>query len=112
MAVIKTTTGYNLPEEMFEKYLGVLINQFFKILPIRENGEPSLKKYIKSLQIELIGNERLISALNNDPMFLSLISTLQYMLDNDCDVPTTKQEVFKAIDICKKLQSKYIKERE
>ena len=105
---MKTITKIDIPDELFANYLSNLINQFFKILPIKENKEPSLNKYIRSLERELLGCGSLISAIKNDSMFLSLVSILQYLIDNDdCDTHIVKQEVFKAIDICKKLHEKY-----
>ena len=110
MAIVKTVIGQNIPDELFQNYIRSLVNQFFKILPIREKEEPTLTDYMKNLQIELIGNKGLIIKLHNDPQYLTLISILQYMIENDCDVPTTKSQVFKAISICNRLKGKYCKE--
>lgn len=107
---MKTVTGHEISNELLVNYLDTLVNQFFKILPIKESGEPSLKEFMRSLQVELIGCKALIEALSNDAMLLSLISILQYMIDNDCDTPVVKREVFKAISICKKLKKKYCDE--
>ena len=49
----------------------------------------------------------MIVALDNDELYLSLLAVLQYLIENDCDTNTVKCEVFKAINICKKLQKKY-----
>lgn len=102
-----TSRSIELPDKVVQKYLKALIGQFYKILPIKESGEPSLDKYMESLQREMIGCQSLILALNNDELFLSLLAVLQYMIENDCDISTVKCEVFKAINICKKLQKKY-----
>ena len=102
-----TSRGIELPDKVVRKYIKALIGQFYKILPIKESGEPSLDKYMESLQREMIGCKNLILALNNDELFLSLLAVLQYMIENDCDISTVKSEVFKAINICKKLQKKY-----
>lgn len=108
MDIIKTTiVGQDIPDRLFQNYIGSLVNQFFKILPIRENEEPTLREYMKNLQIELLGSKGLIAELNNDSQYLTLISILQYMIDNDCDIPTTKSQVFKAISICNRLKGKY-----
>ena len=96
-----------ISDTMFAKKLGNYINQFYKILPIRESGEPTLPNYIQSLQREMLGNQALITALNDDPQYLALLSTLQYMVDHDCDVATTKSEVFKCISIIKRMQAKF-----
>lgn len=102
-----TNKDMELPNEMVNKYLSSLIGQFYKILPIKESGEPSLGKYMDSLQREMIGCKDLIIALNNDELYLSLLAILQYLIENDCDTGIVKTEVFKAINICKKLQKKY-----
>lgn len=106
--MIKTTAGVPMDAIVLNNYLRALINLFFKILPIRESGESSLDTYMRSLQSELLGCKELVVAIHEDPMFLSLISILQYLIDNPtCSVSTVKREVFKAISICNKLKAKY-----
>lgn len=107
---MNTINGYDIPAEMVGNYLSGLVNQFFKILPIKESGEPSLNEFMRSLQVELIGHKDLMAYLSNDAMYMTLLSILQYMIDNDCDTPVVKREVFKAISICKKLRKKYCSE--
>ena len=80
---MRTTNGYNIPTEMVGNYLGGLVNQFFKILPIKESGEPSLNEFMRSLQVELLGHKGLMRYLKYDSMYI------------------------KAISICKKLREKY-----
>lgn len=99
-----------LPRRIVYQYLDGLIDQFFKILPLREDGEPSLGKYMESLQVEMLGCKSLVVALNYDELYLSLLSILQYLIENECNVETVKREVFKAIDICEKLKEKFRKE--
>ena len=99
--------GKAVPDRAVENYFTVLVNQFFKILPIKESGEKTLAVYIKSLRNELIGCEALFEAMQEDAYLVSLISILQYLIDNDTDVAEVKTEVFKAIDICKKLKKRY-----
>lgn len=104
---MNTSNGYELPDKMIENYLTTLINKFFKILPLKEHKEPSLKDYMSSLQFELIGSQSLITAFHYDSRYLSLIAILQYMINNPCDVTEVKRQVFNAISICKKLKEKY-----
>lgn len=104
---MRTTNGYNIPPEMVEKYLGGLVNQFFKILPIKESGEPSLNEFMRSLQVELLGHKSLMRYLKNDSMYMTLLSILEYLIKNNCETHVVKREVFKAISICKKLRKKY-----
>ena len=89
-------------------YFSSLVNRFFKILPMRESGEETLNVYIQSLQAEMLGYESLSESINYDPSFVTLVSILQYMIDNpSCSVPETKREVFRAISICNRLSEKY-----
>lgn len=106
--MIQTKVGVPMDAVILENYFRTLINLFFKILPIWESGESSLETYMKSLQAELLGCKELIEAIHNDPLFLSLISILQYLIDNpSLKVSTVKREVFRAISICNKLKARY-----
>lgn len=102
-----TSKNIELTDRVVQKYLRSLIGQFYKILPIKESGEPSLGKYMDSLQREMIGCKNLIIALDYDELYLSLLAILQYLIENDCDISTVRCEVFKSISICKKLLKKY-----
>lgn len=104
---MKTVTGVDVPRDLVVNHLDKLVNQFFKILPLKESGEKTYGQYIQSLQVELIGCKSLMYALSYDSMYLALIAILQYLIDNDCEVSVVRREVFKSISICKKLQNKY-----
>ena len=106
-----TKHSIEVPDMMAQKYLNALIGQFYKILPIRESGEPTLKFYMESLQREMLGCKELMDTIGYDELYLSLLSILQYMIDNDCEVAVVKSDVFKAINICKKLQKKYFPDK-
>ena len=111
----KVKVNYDvIPDELFENYLeNILIGRFFKILCMREKEYITLNEYLKSLMIELKGSKSLIVALKYDANFLVLLSIIQYFIENpDIDVKTYKREVFKCIDIIKKLQRKYKLENE
>ena len=96
----------DINDVMLKNKFNALVNQFYKILPIKESGEPSLLQYMKSLQREMLGCKSLILALENDAQYPTLLSILQYMIDHDCDVATVKSDVFKAIGIIKRMQAK------
>lgn len=102
-----TSKGIELPDMVVSQYMKSLVGQFYKILPIKESGEPSLPKYMDSLLRELVGCRSLIVALQYDDLYMSLLSILQYMVENECSTDVVRCEVFKAIRICKKLQKKY-----
>lgn len=88
---MKKLVNIKITDKLLENYLENLVNQFFKILPMKEDGEPSLNEFMRSLQIELIGCGNLIARLSNDHMYLSLIAILQYLINNDCETPVVKR---------------------
>lgn len=102
-----TSYGVDLNDRMFFNRLSGFVNQFYKILPIKENGEPTLVQYMKGLQREMLGCQALIVALHDDAQYLTLLSILQYMIDHECDVATVKSDVFKAINILKRMQKRF-----
>lgn len=97
---------------MLDHYLTGLVSKFFKILPMKEAGEASLCDYMSSLQVELIGCKGVIESLQEDAMYLTLISILEYLINEECEVRVVKREVFKAISICKKLRKRYASNKE
>lgn len=102
-----TSHGLEIDREMLTSRLADLVNQFYKILPIKESAEHTLQKYLLSLQREMLGCRSLIIALHCDGRYLSLLSILQFLIDNDCSVAVVRSEVFRAIGIIKKLNAKY-----
>lgn len=105
---IETTRDVALSGEILYNYLRRLVNQFFKILPIRENEEDTVVTYMESLQVELLGCDALICSLHEDASFLSLLSILQYLIDHPVSsIAVYKREVFKAISLCNKLKALY-----
>lgn len=87
-------------------YFKQLVNKFFKILPMREENEESLVVYMQSLKVELLGCQELIAPMRESADYLTLLSILQYLIDNpECKKSEVKREVFRAISICNKLRS-------
>lgn len=103
--------GGLLPREMVWAYMSRLVGQFFKILPLFENGEPSRNEYMLSLKAELAGCTNLMYALHDDADFLTLLAILQYLLDHSDALldnqQTVKREVFKAISLCDGLRARF-----
>ena len=108
MSEIITITGENIDSNFLHEYFKCLVNQFFKVLPMRENDEASIDVYLESLRNELIGFGNLIPIVNQDAMFVTLLATLQFFIDYpECPISTVKRGVFKAISICNKLAELY-----
>ena len=109
--MIDTVTGVSIDPKVLHNYFHNLVNQFFKILPMREQNEESLTTYMKSLQAELLGWKNLVVAIQYDPAYLVLLAILQYLIDEPgCSVRVVKREVFRAISICNKLKAQYTSE--
>jgi len=105
---LHTTAGIGMNSVMLGNYMRNLVNQFFKILPMRENEEESLGTYMESLRAELLGCQGLIVVIDNDPMYMTLLAILQYLIQNqDAHPKIFRREVFKAISICNKLKARY-----
>lgn len=97
-----------LPNRLINNYFHSLVNCYFKILPIREDGEQTIGVYLESLKAEMLGCGGLLEDIKNDPSYMTLLSILQYFIDNpDCDIAEVRREVFRAIRICNKIADKY-----
>lgn len=108
MSDIMTSADKPVASALLRNYFHNLVNQFFKILPMRENGEASLYTYMKSLQSELLGCKEFIPDIRENSSYLTLLAILQYLGDNPaCSVAEVKREVFRAISICNKLKAIY-----
>ena len=93
---------------VLKAYFETLVNNLFKILPMREGGEATLATYIGSLQKELLGCYELFPAVAKDSNLLSIITILQYMIDHpECPVREVRREVFHAISICNRLKEHF-----
>lgn len=105
MSGVITRTGQTVQYDLIKNYFHDLVNRFFKILPMRENGEDSLPTYMRSLSIELIGGQDLIPGLNVNPSYLTLLSILEYLINTpDCEISDVRREIFHAISVCNKLE--------
>ena len=94
-------TPVRIDDGVLHSYFKRLVNQFFKILPIRERGEESLGTYMRSLRAELLGCRGLVLQVRDAASYLTLLSILEYLIEHpDCPVSEVKREVFKAIGIC------------
>lgn len=108
---IATSSGDFIDAKLLKNYFKKLVNSFFKILPMKENQEDSLDKYLRSLQRELIGCQSLITAIQEDSLYLTLLAILQYIIDHpDCSTKEVRRDVFRAISICNQLEATYFEE--
>ncbi|MEG1502109.1 MAG: hypothetical protein RR370_01830 [Synergistaceae bacterium] len=97
----------NIPNQLYENFLHRLVGKFFKIMPLKEEKSPTLKLYLTSLKIDIIGCSELIKDMNYDDRFLELLNVLQYFLSHEYDQKTCHREVMKCIAITKRLYHDY-----
>lgn len=106
--MFSTHDGIELSDTAILRYFDTLVNSFFKVLPMREQEEPSLHTYLESFKVELSGLGNLVEPIGCDPQFLTLLAILEYLTDTpDVSVKVTRREVFRAISICNKLRAQY-----
>lgn len=87
-----------------KSFLKALIeHQLFKILPMKEDDNPSLDSYLDSLIIEVWGAKSLYPELDESNEYLRIMHTLSYFKDNEYSVVQCKREVFKMINLAKKI---------
>lgn len=101
-----------IPDKLFVNYLNFLIGKVFKLLPMREQNDETLIKYMESLQRELIGNQELIARLKNNANFLSFLGKIQYLINNEVNVKVFKKDIFDCITLINKLKSEFEKDGE
>ncbi len=106
--IMETRAGIPVDSMLVRNYFEKLVNKFYKILPLKESNESSLRKYLQSLSAELLGFKSLLVKIDYDSQFMTLLCVLQYITNTpDCTVGDVKREVFKAISVCNKLADKY-----
>lgn len=91
-----------LPQTMGD-YVELLIDKLFKIIPMKEQNVETLHLYLESFQRELIGSVPFLCIKGNASLY-TVISTIQFFIDNDFDTSICKKEVFKCISTLKKLK--------
>ena len=105
----ETSAGVTLDVRLMTNYFRNLVNQIYKILPMRENNIPTLGKYIWRLEAELLGTQSLNLLVKEDAYYGSLLGILRYLSEHsqECETEQVKQLVFEGISICEKLQKRY-----
>lgn len=81
--------------EIIEKDIVRLINQLWKLIPMRENNE-DWKKQLNTVIIEIAG---LGSILNQEPQFLQLISKLKGLEIVETDFALYRKTIFESIGL-------------
>jgi hypothetical protein len=93
----------DIDDSLLEKYLNGLVNKVFKLLPMREEKNDTLKKYHNSLMLELTGFSHLFAVYRDSQDFINLLSSLESLKIIE-DVAVYKSKVFECINIVKKIE--------
>ncbi|MGV4321314.1 hypothetical protein [Bacillus mojavensis] len=90
-------------------YLESLVNSVFKILPLYEEKNIGIEKYVESLLFELYGLEDAVE-IKYSYEYISLLSTLESVNkeigSQDSKKSVVKREIFKCINIIKNMIGK------
>jgi hypothetical protein len=93
---------------IFSSYTVLLIDRIYKILPLFEEKNDGLFRYIQSLIYELNGMFYVVNSLQLNAEYLSLLATLESISDDSMFFENSKEpikrEVFRCIDIVKRIE--------
>ena len=91
-------------------YLTDLTRRIFKILPMREdefNGTYMyLDVYLESLSIEMAGATSTFPSLSTDSDYIAVLNTINGLMCDSYDVAQTKREVFKALNLIRRISDR------
>lgn len=91
-----TKYGFDISISVLDQNVTRLVNQLWKIIPMRENNEDWARQ-LETVKIEIAGlNEIFIQ----DPRFLQLLSKLEGLqVEKDIEFPVYRKTVFEAISL-------------
>ena len=96
-----TKYGFDIDLEVFNKNCQRLINQMWKLIPMRENEEDYTKQ-LDTVINEIVGlNEILFSR----PQFLQLLSKLEGLRNVESTFEFYRKTVFESINIVQELRN-------
>ena len=99
---MKTKYG-NLPDESLVVYMEGLIGKVWKILPLKEEQSLTVERYIEGLLRELIGNQDLVYELSNNKDFLSILGTLNELINVE-EKEIYRSDIFKTISLIERMK--------
>ncbi len=102
-----------ITEITYKKYVNIMINQLYKIIPLYTHKEATLLAFINNIKKEFVGSLELIELepdfmdkkIIEDGTVVRVVSLLQYMsthIDNMTE-HEIRSDVYKCIDLCKVL---------
>lgn len=98
---VQTNLG-PISKEQYDEYCKKKIGKIYKLLPLKEEHNPTLYSYINSLLVELYGSRKIIPRFASDPEFIMMICSIAGLESTD-DLSVFRSKVFECIEVCKKL---------
>lgn len=91
-----TKYGFEISTSVLEQNITRLVNQLWKIIPMRENDEDWARQ-LETVKLEIAGlNEIFVQ----DPRFLQLLSKLEGLqVEQSIEFPVYRKTVFEAISL-------------
>lgn len=88
-----------------ESFVNSLRGKIFKIIPIHEDGNDTLDKYIESLLVEMRGGAINFPNIGANPHYITALNIVAFFNEqhDDIDLSVYKREVFKAINEINKI---------
>lgn len=98
---METKYGFDIPEESIKANMGRLINQLWKLIPMRENEE-DWHKQLNTVILEISGLNVIFAS---EPLFLQLLTKLEGLnIQEDCDFMVYRKIVFECISLLSELK--------
>ena len=93
-----TKYNFNIDNNLINTNINRLINQIWKLIPMRENEEDWLSQ-LNTVIIELTG----LGEIFNDSQYLILLSKLEGLKNIEIEFPIYRKTVFEAITLLRGL---------
>ena len=102
MASLVLTTGLEIPSETFHHNIRRVVNQVYKLLPLREEGR-DWEKPLATLIEELSGIKRLI--VGQDDLFFLILCKMEglFSLNREDDMLTYRRIIFESLNLLNEL---------
>ncbi len=92
---METKYGFEFPKEIIHQNVQRLTNQFWKLIPMRENEE-DWQKQLNSVILEITGQKEIFLF---SPLFLQLLSKLEGLRVVEVDFSIYRKTVFECINL-------------
>lgn len=101
--ILETKYDIVFSREVIDKNITRLINQLWKLIPMRENEEDWVKQ-LDTVLLEIIGLKEIF--LSN-PLFLQLIAKLEGLKSSENSFSLYRKTVFETINLLQELKKNY-----